>query len=248
MQESVISCKSRILELSKELKLGSHITSVLEDGLKYESNEQFVCDLLQGIWNKRQQEVMRKNILQAGFDKPHTLGNFEFNEDIYFPEKFPKEWFTECHFIREKQNVMLLGNSGTGKTHLATAIGRKACELGFRVMYRKTSLFIDELTTSYEKGTMKKYRTKMEKLDLLILDEWGYLPVSTNSTKLLYDVLSDCYENRSIMLTTNLPLKEWNRIFSDERLINALLDRLIHHGLLIAHRGESYRRKHSLMR
>lgn len=238
----------RILDLSRELRLGSHVLNLLEDGLEFTSAKQFVCGLLEGVKAKRNQEAIRKNLKLAGFEKEHSLDTFEFNPDIYFPDRFPKEWFIGCDFVREKQNVMLLGNSGTGKTHLATALGRRACEMGYRVMYRKTSLFIDELTTAYEKGQFKRYREKVSKLDLLVLDEWGYLPVSTNSTKLLYDILSDCYENRSIMLTTNLPLKEWNRIFSDERLINALLDRLVHHGLLIAHKGESYRRKNALMR
>ena len=238
----------RILDLSRELRLGSHVLNLVDEGLEFTSTKQFVCDLLEGVKAKRNQEVIRKNLKLAGFDKEHRLETFEFNPDIYFPDRFPKEWFIGCDFVREKQNVMLLGNSGTGKTHLATALGRKACEMGYKVMYRKASLFIDELTTAYEKGQFKRYREKVNKLDLLVLDEWGYLPVSTNSTKLLYDILSDCYENRSIMLTTNLPLKEWNRIFSDERLINALLDRLVHHGLLIAHKGESYRRKNALMR
>ena len=95
---------------------------------------------------------------------------------------------------------------------------------------------------------MERLKNRVSMTDLLIIDEWGYLPTNVDGTRLLFDLIANCYEKRSVILTTNLPIQEWNRIFSDERLLIAMIDRLVHHGYLIKHTGESYRLTHSLMR
>lgn len=249
----MFSTKAQYLEgivtLSQRLKLGKHAATAAEANLPFESPEQYAYDFLAYIEQSRKQEAARKNAQQAGFLKNprYTLDLFEFSDKVEIPNKFGKEWLTECKFIDEHQNLVLLGNAGTGKTHFATALGKEACRRGYRVMFRETASLIDELCRTYEKGLMPRFKAKLNKVDLLILDEWGYLPVNQLGTNLLFDVIANCYETRSIILTTNLPLKEWNRIFADERLINAVIDRLVHHGLLITHRGESYRKTHSLM-
>lgn len=154
----------------------------------------------------------------------------------------------ECRFIKAKQNLIFLGHPGTGKTHLATALGMQACTLGKKVLFKRMAALVEELTAAHEGGTLARFKRRYEACDLVIIDEWGYLPTNVTGTRLLFDLIADCYEKRSVILTTNLPIAEWNKIFCDEQLLMAIIDRLAHHGYLIKHTGESYRLLHSLIK
>lgn len=114
-------------------------------------------------------------------------------------------------------------------------------------MYYKTSKLVNMLVDLKSVNKLNTFWNKLKKTKLLILDEWGYIPFERVGTQLLFEAVSQCYERRSIIVTTNLPFNEWNTIFYDEKLTNAMLDRLVHHGHLIIHNGPSYRFTHSLM-
>ena len=114
-------------------------------------------------------------------------------------------------------------------------------------MYFKTSRLVNLLAKAKEEGKEERFWKKLDKVDLLILDEWGYIPFERVGTQMLFEAVSACYEKRSVIITTNLPFDEWNTIFYDQKLTSAILDRLVHHGLLVRHDGQSYRVKHSLM-
>ena len=236
----------RIANMARQLRLGNQIVKLYKE-LEFTTPAEFTSGLLEGLVASRKRERANRYRHQAGFERIKLLENYDF-ENLYLPKGYSLEWLKSCQFIKEKQNLILLGNPGTGKTHLATALGVKACEMGLKPCYRRTSKFIEELTRYHENNRMAEFWRRFDGKDLLILDEWGYVPVHLNGTRLLFDVIADCYEKRSVILTTNLPVQEWNKTFNDERLILAMIDRLAHHGLIIKHTGESYRLKHALMR
>ena len=152
-----------------------------------------------------------------------------------------------CEFVKNKQNLILYGRPGTGKSHLASALGVEACRLGHKTIYYKTSRLVNLLSEARKAGTEAKFWKRLSQADVLILDEWGYIPFERVGTQLLFEAISDCYEKRSVIITTNLPFDEWNTIFYDQKLTTAILDRLVHHGLLLMHEGQSYRLQHAKM-
>lgn len=135
-----------------------------------------------------------------------------------------------------------------GKTHLATAIGVNACSNGKRVKYFKTASLVNQLSEAKSKGELSKFIKKIEKADLLICDEWGYIPFEKEGSQLLFQIVSECYEKRSVILTTNLEFSKWDGIFYDEKLTSAIIDRLVHHSHLLVHSGPSYRLTYSIMK
>ena len=154
----------------------------------------------------------------------------------------------KAEFIPEKKNLVLYGPVGTGKTHMAIALGLKACEMGLQVKFYSVTSLVLKLGEAWKSGTLEKLVRELLNLDLLILDEWGYVPVDKEGSQLLFRVVADSYERKSLILTTNLEFSRWGGIFTDEQMAAAMIDRLVHHGHLLIFDGESYRMKHALMR
>jgi DNA replication protein DnaC len=131
---------------------------------------------------------------------------------------------------------------------MATAIGVEACMQGKKVRFYKTAALVNELIAAKANGTLLQLLKKLSKIDLLICDEWGYIPFDAEGSQLLFQVIADCYEKRSLIITTNIEFSKWNGIFYDDQLTAALIDRLVHHSHLIIFGRESWRLKHSLMK
>ena len=237
--------KSRIEIYCKELRLGNRIAECYGDIIA-DSHEEFLLNLLKHEVENR--AVARKNryIKQANFDVHKTMEGYEFR-DIEFPTHLPREKVTSLEFLIKKENLILYGNVGTGKTHLATALGIHACEQGKTVKFYQTARLVNELIEANNTGRLQKLLRSLEKCDLIICDEWGYVPLSADGAQLLFQVISSCYEKRSLILTTNLEFSKWNNIFHDERMTTALIDRLIHHSHLITFSGTSFRLRNSTM-
>lgn len=215
--------------------------------IKAETNEDFLISLLRVVVEERDIERKNRYLKQAGFDVIKSFANYSFDY-VQLPEELSVDDLKECTFIENKQNLILFGKPGTGKTHLATAIGVEACRKGHRVAYYKTSRLVNDLVDAMASKNLKSIWKKLLNAKLVILDEWGYIPFEKTGTQLLFEVISECYEQRSVVITTNLPFNEWNTIFYDEKLTNAILDRMVHHGYLILHNGPSFRLAHSTMR
>jgi len=150
-----------------------------------------------------------------------------------------------CEFIERKECVLALGNSGTGKTHVALALGLAACQKGYRVRFTTTAAMVHELIEARDEKRLLRYQKQMASFELLIVDELGFVPLSKSGAELLFEVFSQRYERGSTMVTSNLPFQEWTEVLGSERLTGALLDRLTHHVHILEMNGESYRLKQS---
>jgi len=221
-----------------------HFSSNLVDNakaIKKADNISFLLELFTLELENR--ELKRRNALikSAQFDVLKTFEDYSFDE-IIIPKTISVEDIMGTNFIDKKENLILYGNVGSGKTHLATAIGLAACNNGKRVKFYRTAKLVNELVDAKKQGNIVKFMKKLEKCDLLICDEWGYVPIDTNGAKLLFHVIAECYERKSIIITTNLEFKRWNDVFYDEKLTTAIVDRMVHHSHLLDFSGRVSRR------
>jgi DNA replication protein DnaC len=149
-------------------------------------------------------------------------------------------------WIENHENLCLIGSQGTGKTHLAIALGLAACRQGRKVRFFTAASLVNRLEEAQKQYQLEKFLTQLDKADLLICDELGYLSFSRTGAELLFQVFADRYERASLLITSNLPFSEWDQIFQGERMTAALLDRLTHHCHIFEMNGESYRFRESV--
>ena len=188
----------------------------------------------------RERRAADRRLKSACFPNHKTLDAFDFKAQ----PSLNKVLITELmrgEYIDKRENILLVGNSGTGKTHIATALGIAACGHGRRVRFFQVTELITQLMEAREERVLMRLRKQLSKLDLLILDELGYVPASKVGSELLFDVISTAYERNSLIVTTNLPFENWTEVLSSERLTGATLDRLTHRCHILEASGESYR-------
>ena len=188
----------------------------------------------------RDQRASDRRLKSANFPNYKTLDSFDFKEQPSINKVLVTE-LMRGEYIDKKENVLLVGNSGTGKSHLATALGIAACAQGKRVRFIRVTELITELMEAREERSLLRLRKQFAKLDLLIFDELGYVPASKIGSELLFDVISSAYESQSLIVTTNLPFENWTEVLSSERLTGATLDRLTHRCHILEASGQSFR-------
>ena len=192
----------------------------------------------------RERRATERPIHQARFPVVKSLDTFEFPAIPAVNKALVLE-LARCEFLLRRENVLLLGNSGTGKTHLALALGLSACQRGHRVRFTTAAAMVHELLEARDEKRLLRYQKQMAGYELLIVDELGFVPLSKSGAELLFEVFSQRYERGSTLVTSNLPFQEWTEVFGSERLTGALLDRLTHHVHILEMNGESYRLKQS---
>ena len=192
----------------------------------------------------RERRATERRIHQARFPVVKSLDTFEFLAIPSLNKALVLE-LARCEFLLRRENVLLLGNSGTGKTHLALALGLSACQRGHRVRFTTTAAMVHELMEAKDERRLLRYQKQMASYELLIVDELGFVPLSKSGAELLFEVFSQRYERGSTLVTSNLPFQEWTEVLGSERLTGALLDRLTHHVHILEMNGESYRLKQS---
>ena len=203
----------------------------------------FLAGCLAQEVESRAQRRLSTRLKQARFPEVKTIETFDFTS---IP-KLPKNTIIpliECKFIKDRENIICAGQSGTGKTHIATAIGVAAIQEGFKVKFTKVSDLIQELLLAESEYRLPRYLKSWNKFDLVILDELGYINLGAGSP-LLFQFCSERYEKGSLIITTNLEFSRWGEVFGDNALTVALLDRVTHHAHVIPFIGESYRFKES---
>ena len=191
---------------------------------------------------ERERKAAERRIKDARFPVIKTIASFDFKAQASINEPLVRELLVG-EYITRRENVFLVGNPGTGKTHLATALGHTACAQGRRVRFMTTSGLVTQLLEAREDRSLRRLLKQMERIELLIRDELGYVPFSKAGAELLFDVISRAYERTSVIITTNLPFENWTEVLGSERLTGAMLDRLTHRVHILEANGESYRLK-----
>jgi len=215
-----------------------------EAGQSNQSYERYLLALTEAEVHHRESNSERKRIAQARFPTLKTLDSFDFSAIPSVHKQAVLE-LAQGHYIQAKENVIFAGPTGTGKTHLSVALGTAACRQGRRVRFATAAGLINELIEAQAQLRLSKLEAMLLRLDLLILDEVGFVPFSKTGSELLFGVLTERYERGSVLVTTNLDFATWTEVFGDPRLTAALLDRLTHRCHIVEFQGDSYRFKES---
>jgi len=192
----------------------------------------------------RHHRMVDRRIKAARFPTTKSLDTFDFLAIPSLNKALVLE-LARCEYIDRKENLIALGNSGTGKTHIALGLGMAACQRGMSVGFTTAAALVHELIEARDERRLLNLQRKLARLKLLIIDELGFVPLSKTGAELLFEVFSHRYERGSLLVTSNLPFDEWTEVFGSERLTGALLDRLTHHVHILEMNGDSYRLKQS---
>lgn len=209
--------------------------------------EEFLLALVEHELRQREDNQLRQRLRLAGFPVMKTLESFDFSA-IPALNKPKVLMLAQCNFVSQRENVLLVGNSGTGKTHLATALGAAACRKGYRVRFWTAAGLVQELLAAQHEHRLAKLEKMWLRTDLVVLDDVGYTPFSGTGAELMFQFVAALYERGSLVVTSNLDFSEWTRVFGDERRTAALLDRLTHRAHILPMNGESFRFRESLRR
>jgi DNA replication protein DnaC len=195
----------------------------------------------------RERSRRSRLINRAGFPVYKTLEGYD-RHGVRLPASLQWSDLADGLFIEAKRNLVHYGPVGTGKTHLAIAAGVRACEMGMAVKFYTVAELVMRLAETKRSGALERLLSEIGRTQLLILDEWGYVPVDREGSQLLLRVIADSYESRSMIITTNLESPSGESAFTDDQMAAAMVERLVHHGHLLVFEGESYRMKHAFMK
>ena len=227
----------------KRLRLSKNIVE-MSDKIQADSHQEYLLKLLQSEILHREKARRDKLLKKAGFYTIKTFESFRFDE-VTLPGDVTPEYLRECEFIKNKTNIVMYGNVGTGKSHLSIALGVEACKKGLEVRFFRTSALVNKLAELKKAGTLSVFLRNLSKADLLICDEWGYVPLDRIGAQLLFEVISERYERKSVIINTNIEFSRWVNVFYDEQMTGAIIDRILHHCHLLLFPGQSNRIRES---
>lgn len=233
----------KTLRLSAMIRnLEGHLRQARQDKLDY---DEFLLNLAEVEVQVRKENGRKRRLREAKFPllKPLETFNFEAAGDL--DVRLIKE-LSNSDYIKNARNIIFLGKSGTGKTHLATALGMEACKNGFRTRFVTGCALSNELLEARDEKTLGRIIKRYAGYGLLIIDELGYVPFSKEGAELIFQILTERHERKSVIITSNLGFGDWTQIFGDPNLTAALLDRITHKAHIINCSWESYRLKESL--
>lgn len=244
--------KATVVELRENLKslmlstmargLEGSLRQAKEQGTGY---DEFLLDLTVAELQARAENRLSRRVREAKFPLVKTMEGFEFGTVPGLDIRLIRE-LSGCDYIKERRNIIFLGRSGTGKTHLATALGVEACKNNYRTRFVSCYALVNELIEARQERDLQRLIQRYSRYDLLILDELGYIPFSREGSELLFQVLAERQEKGSVIITTNLGFADWTQVFGDPVMTAALLDRLTHKAHIVNCQWESYRLKQSL--
>ena len=241
-----LSLDERLKLCGRQVMMSNHTITFVQQQAT-EQNKQFLLEVFNEELRFRWENKRRRLKKKASFPVVKSFEGYEWT-NVAIPPGITKDQIVNCDFVRESKNLVLFGPVGTGKTHMSIAIGMNACEMGMSVRYFTTTELVLKLSKAKEDGTIEKLIKELKGYDILLLDEFGYVPVDRDGARLLFQVIANAYETQSLVITTNVDFSRWGAVLTDDQLAAAIIDRVAHHGVLLLFDGESYRLKHALMR
>jgi DNA replication protein DnaC len=232
LETDIASCCKR-LRLSRNLVDNAAL-------IQADTHQEYLLKLLQSEVVHRESIRKDKLLKNAGFYTIKTFDNYRFDE-VNLPNMVTVDYLKNCEFLATKTNLVMYGLVGTGKTYLATAIGVEACKKGIETRFFRTAALVNRLSEAKKSGQLSAFIKKLLKAELIICDEWGYVPLDRTGAQLLFEVVSECYEQKSLIITTNMEFSRWVNVFYDEQMTTAILDRILHHCHLLVFPGASNR-------
>ena len=193
---------------------------------------------------ERERRMIERRIKDARFPATKSLDSFDFKAIPSLNKALTME-LARCAFVDRRENIIALGPSGTGKTHVSLGLGLAACQKGLKVRFTTAAALVHDLIEAVDDRRLQRLQKGLAAHDLLIIDELGFVPLSKTGAELLFEIISQRYERGSIIITSNLPFDEWTEVFGSERLTGAILDRLTHHVHILEMNGESFRLRQS---
>jgi DNA replication protein DnaC len=239
-----------LIELQRalgQLRLGGMAT-VLETRLRQAQAEamapiDLISCLVMDELTRRSDRLLERRRKQAAFRDPNrTLDNFDFAFNAKMNRSLVFDLAT-CTFIGKREDALFLGPGGTGKSHLAQAIGQAAIQQGYRVLYRETHVLLDDLAEAVSDGTRKEFMESLTTVPLLIIDDFGMRKLPMTAAEDLLEIVMRRYERASTLLTSNRPVEDWGKLLGDVAAVSAMLDRLLHHGHVLRCGPRSWRTK-----
>ncbi|MCR5089284.1 MAG: ATP-binding protein [Oscillospiraceae bacterium] len=235
--------RDRIAECCKQLRLSSSLAdrAMTQEG---DTNQEYLYSLLGNEIELRKQMRIVKLQKSAGFPRRYKPEQF-ITDEIDFPEGVSFQTLLELDFHEHGKNVIMYGGTGTGKTMLSILIGMEACKKGIPVRFYRTAGLINQFTEYQQRGMLSALKKKLNTAEILILDEFGYVPYDRTGSQLLFDYLSEIHETKQVILSTNLEFSQWVNVLYDQRMTTALIGRLTHHVELILFPGGNNRLRES---
>jgi len=238
------------LEKMKRMKLyGMHrsFQNVLEaSSMNNLTTDELLAQLIESEWDDRQNRAVSRGLRNAKFRYKAAVEMIDYSIDRGLDQNFINR-LAECDFIKQHQNLIITGSTGTGKSFLASAIGNQACLLGFKVLYANTNRLINQLKLAKADGTSLQELAKIEKQDLLILDDFGIQPFDSTSRMILMDIIEDRHAIHSTIIAGQVPISAWYEIIGDETMADAILDRIVHDAHKVELKGDSLRKKRKVV-
>lgn len=237
---------NQTLEKLRQMRLyGMHdaFKTSLENTLKEQmTQDQFIFHLVSSEWDNRRNRAIERAIKQANFRYNASLEDIDYTFERGL-DRNQVDRLAALEFIKESKDMLITGPTGTGKSYLATALGYKACQEGYRVFYASTAKLMSQLKIAKVKGTVFNDFKRIERTDLLILDDFAMQTFDSQSRGILMDIIEDRHQKRATVITSQVPVKAWHDAIGEKTVADAILDRLVHHSLRVELYGESIRKR-----